>query len=69
MSGFTDSFNISVAAAITLYELTRNAPTDHADWALTESEKQTLREDWVQKSLGWKLPSYLKRYEDDRAES
>ena len=66
MSGFTDSFNISVAAAITLYELTRNAPTDHPDWALTESEKQTLREDWVQKSLGWKLPSYLKRYKDDR---
>ncbi|MFK7818022.1 MAG: TrmH family RNA methyltransferase [Planctomycetaceae bacterium] len=67
MWGFTESFNISVAVAITLYEIADEVRQAGNDWALSEPEIQTLREDWVEKSLGWKLDSYLRRFEEDRA--
>ena len=44
MLGFTESFNISVAASIALYELVKKVENyDHPDFYLTEYEKQILR--------------------------
>ncbi len=66
MSGFTESFNISVAVAISLYDLTGRIRQQVANWALRDDEKQVLREEWVQKTIGWKLESYIRRFEQDR---
>ncbi|MEB2784070.1 TrmH family RNA methyltransferase [Algoriphagus persicinus] len=47
MLGFTESFNISVAASISLYELVKKVKTyDPPDFYLTEYEKQLLRMKW-----------------------
>ena len=47
MLGFTESFNISVAASIALYELVKKVEKyDHPDFYLTENEKQLLRMKW-----------------------
>jgi len=47
MLGFTESFNISVAASIALYELVKKVENyDHPDFYLTEYEKQILRMKW-----------------------
>lgn len=47
MLGFTESFNISVAASIALYELVKKVENyDHPDFYLTEHEKQILRMKW-----------------------
>jgi tRNA (guanosine-2'-O-)-methyltransferase len=66
MSGFSESFNISVAVAITLYEIADKVRQSRDDWSLSAEEIQSLREDWVQTSLGWKLESYVRRFEEDR---
>lgn len=67
MSGFTESFNVSVSAAIMLYELTERLRSERSDWQLTEEEKQELRVKWVQYSMGAKLDAIVQRYEQDRA--
>ncbi len=47
MLGFTESFNISVAASISLYELVKKVGKyEHPDFYLTEEEKQILRMKW-----------------------
>ncbi|PZX54112.1 TrmH family RNA methyltransferase [Algoriphagus chordae] len=47
MLGFTESFNISVAASIALYELVKKVNNyDNVDFYLTEEEKQLLRMKW-----------------------
>lgn len=52
MHGFTESFNISVSAAIILHHLTvkmRQDPT--IDWKLSNEEKASLKLHWIRKSL------------------
>lgn len=52
MVGFSESFNISVSAAVTLYDLTQRMKEQSADvWGLTSDEKQILLLDWLRKSL------------------
>ncbi|MEP0714324.1 MAG: RNA methyltransferase, partial [Algoriphagus sp.] len=47
MLGFTESFNISVAASIALFELVKKVEKyNHPDYFLTETEKQLLRMKW-----------------------
>ncbi|WPR77431.1 RNA methyltransferase [Algoriphagus sp. NG3] len=47
MLGFTESFNISVAASISLYELVKKSNNyNHPDFYLTEEDKQILRMKW-----------------------
>ncbi|GAB2610920.1 TrmH family RNA methyltransferase [Belliella aquatica] len=47
MDGFTESFNISVAASIFLFDLQRKAAAlDIPDFYLTEAEKEVLRSKW-----------------------
>jgi len=51
MVGFSESFNISVGAALCLYDLsTRLRKGDH-QWSLTDAEKLDLRLEWVKKSV------------------
>lgn len=47
MYGFTESFNISVAAAISLYELTKRLRASSIDWRLTEEELLDLQLEWL----------------------
>ncbi|MBL7927886.1 MAG: RNA methyltransferase [Bacteroidia bacterium] len=51
MAGFTESFNVSVAAGIILYDLTRRIRNSNVNWNLSEPEKQQLRFEWTWKCL------------------
>lgn len=46
MQGFTESFNISVSAAICLYDSTEKMRTSKVKWQLTEEKKNELRLQW-----------------------
>ena len=52
MYGFTESFNISVSAAITLHHLTlKMRETEELDWRLSPEEKDELKLDWIRKTI------------------
>lgn len=51
MFGFTESFNISVSAAITLYDITERLRKSKIDWKLTEAEKNDIYLDWLKKTV------------------
>lgn len=52
ISGFTESFNVSVSAALVMHPLAqklRESPS--IMWRLSEAEKQTLRLEWLKQSV------------------
>lgn len=51
MYGFTESFNISVSAALCLYSLTQKLHKSNADWHLTETEKDEMLLTWLKNSI------------------
>ena len=51
MVGFTESLNISVAAAIILENLTTRLRNSRVDWKLSEEEMLMLYHEWIQKSI------------------
>lgn len=51
MVGFTESLNISVAAAIILQEVTTKLRKSKINWQLSSKEKEVLYLDWVQKTI------------------
>ncbi|GAA5521188.1 RNA methyltransferase [Aliifodinibius salicampi] len=52
MVGFSESFNISVSAALSLYELSnRIRKSKDLEWSLTEEEKLDLRYKWLKNSI------------------
>jgi tRNA (guanosine-2'-O-)-methyltransferase len=52
MFGFTESYNISVSAAIVLYHLTEKMRnSDLIDWHLTEEEKVDIKLQWIRNSV------------------
>jgi tRNA (guanosine-2'-O-)-methyltransferase len=51
MVGFTESYNISVSAAICLYELTKRMKKSDVIWRLSETEQEQLKLDWVRASI------------------
>lgn len=57
MAGFTESLNISVSAAICLYEITERLRKSEQPWQLTEDENDELYLEWLQFSL--KHPEFL----------
>lgn len=63
MFGFTESYNISVSAALLLYTLTDrlHASTD-IDWHLTEEEKNELRLEWTRRTLN-RIRQYERKFE------
>lgn len=50
MFGFTQSFNISVSAALCLYELTNRLHQLDLDWTLSAAEKTQLRTLWLMRA-------------------
>lgn len=51
MVGFTESLNISVAAAIILQDVTSKLRATELNWQLSNSEKEQLYFEWIQKSI------------------
>ena len=52
MYGFTESYNISVSAALTVYTLThRLHEMSDVDWHLSEEEKKEIRLEWSRRTL------------------
>lgn len=67
MVGFTESLNISVAAAIILQNVSQRLRDSNVSWKLTEQEKDALYAEWVEKSIKnvKKIKSY---YSNDLSE-
>jgi len=51
MSGFTESLNISVSAAIILQHVTTKLRHSDVSWQLTLEEQQEKRLDWIKKTI------------------
>jgi tRNA (guanosine-2'-O-)-methyltransferase len=51
MVGFTESLNISVAAAIVLQDLTTKMRNSTIDWQLNNEEKEALYFSWIKKTI------------------
>ena len=51
MYGFTESFNISVCAALTLRELSNRIRQERVSWALSEEERKALMLAWYRHSI------------------
>jgi tRNA (guanosine-2'-O-)-methyltransferase len=51
MVGFTESLNISVAAAIVLQDVTTKLRNSDLNWQLSDVEKENLYFDWVKKTI------------------
>ncbi|WP_321281118.1 RNA methyltransferase [Marinifilum fragile] len=51
MYGFTESFNISVSAALVLNHLATEVRRTKVNWQLSEQEKLELKLDWLKKSV------------------
>jgi tRNA (guanosine-2'-O-)-methyltransferase len=51
MYGFTESYNISVSVALSLYETTERLRKTEIDWHLTEQEKIDLKLNWVRQVI------------------
>ena len=64
MVGFTESLNISVAAAIILQDITTKLRASNIDWQLTTKEKKVLYFDWIQKSIK-SIKKLTERYQNE----
>ena len=51
MFGFSESFNISVSAAISMYELTTRMRNDYDFWQLDNDYKIKLKFNWIKQSI------------------
>jgi tRNA (guanosine-2'-O-)-methyltransferase len=51
MYGFTESFNVSVSAALCLYELTRRSRDTAKDYFISDQEKLDIYFDWLKNSV------------------
>ncbi len=63
MFGFTESFNISVCAALCMYELTSRMRKEVPDYLLTDEERTDVYLDWLKTSIdssGGLIENYYK---------
>jgi tRNA (guanosine-2'-O-)-methyltransferase len=51
MYGFTESFNLSVSAAICLYEMRMKMEKENIKWHMTEDEKNQVLLNWLRYSI------------------
>jgi len=51
MCGFVESLNVSVAAALCLYPISKRLRSATADWGLSSGEKRALLLEWVRRSV------------------
>ena len=64
MYGFTESFNISVSAALLVYTLThRLHELQDVDWHLTDDEKQMVRLEWSRRTLN-RIRQYERKFKE-----
>ena len=64
MYGFTESFNISVSAALLVYTLTQRLhEMTGVDWHLTEDEKQMVRLEWSRRTLN-RIRQYERKFNE-----
>ena len=64
MYGFTESFNISVSAALLVYTLTRRLhEMNDVDWHLAEDEKDEARLEWSRRTLG-RIRQYERKFRE-----
>ena len=61
MYGFSQSFNISVSAALCLHNIANRLHNSDVSWQLTEAERNTLRFSWIKKSIK-NVDMILKRF-------
>jgi len=66
MVGFTESLNISVAAAIILQDITTKLRASEINWKSSETEKETLYFEWVQKSIK-SIKKIMERYHSEKS--
>ena len=63
MFGFTESYNISVSAALLIYALTQRLHAiDDIAWKLSEEEKDVLRLEWTRRTLN-RIRQYERKFE------
>ncbi len=60
MAGFTESFNISVCAALCLYHLSPKVRNTTSNWKLSEEEKADIMLAWLQQSVNVPLSGFPK---------
>jgi tRNA (guanosine-2'-O-)-methyltransferase len=60
MVGFTESFNISVTAAVVLYTLANRLRNSSISWQLTDDEQKQLLLEWMRNSV--RNPEALERW-------
>jgi tRNA (guanosine-2'-O-)-methyltransferase len=65
MYGFTESFNISVSAALCMYELTTRIRQTVKNYHLSEEERTEIYLDWLMNSIE-KSDSIVKRYLEEK---
>lgn len=51
MYGFTESFNISVSAALSLYELTKRIRENNINWQLNDEDKNEVLLQWTKSAI------------------
>ncbi|MBN8702166.1 MAG: RNA methyltransferase [Bacteroidetes bacterium] len=51
MFGFTESFNISVSAALIMYELTKRLHKSELNWHLSEDEQKVIMLEWLKNTV------------------
>jgi tRNA (guanosine-2'-O-)-methyltransferase len=51
MCGFTESYNISVSAALSMYELTKRIRQSSVNWELSEEERTDILLEWFTRSI------------------
>ena len=63
MYGFTESFNISVSAALCLSEISKRVRESSIDWKLTQEEQNKVLIKWYKHSIkqGKKLAKEFKK--------
>lgn len=52
MYGFTESYNISVSAALVLFILTKKLRNSAIQWQLSDEEKLDIELEWTRRSVG-----------------
>ncbi len=65
MYGFTESFNISVCAALCMYELSTRMRSEKINYKLTETEKEEIYLEWLKVSIS-KSDLIVKEYFDKK---
>ncbi len=64
MYGFTESFNISVSAALVLKNLTDRLRSSEVDWKIPENERYDILIEWALKVINHKYPHLKDKFKE-----